>query len=56
MASVVTDAKMVSIDDLEISALEPSCAFATSKETKEVSLSLDDPSKTVKIGDHLNPK
>ena len=44
MASVVIDAKTVSTDDLEIPSLEPPRAFAKSKETKEVSLSLDDPS------------
>ena len=56
MASVVTDAKIVLADDLEIPSLEPPRAFAKSKETKEVSLGLDDPSKTVKIGAHLDPK
>ena len=56
MASVVTDAKMVPTDDLEILALEPPRASTKSKETKEVSLSLDDPSKTIKIGAHLDPK
>ena len=56
MASVVIDAKMVPIDDLEILALEPPRASAKSKETKEVGLGLDDPSKTVKIGAHLDPK
>ena len=49
MASVVIDAKMVPV-------LEPPRAFAKSKETKEVDLGLDDPSKTVKIGAHLDPK
>ena len=56
MASVVTDAKMVRTNDLEIPSLEPPRASAKSKETKEVGLSLDDPSKTVKIGAHLYPK
>ena len=56
MASVVIDAKMVPIDDLEILALEPPCASAKSKETKEVGLGLDDPSKTIKIGAHVDPK
>ena len=56
MASVVTDAKMVPADDLEIPLLEPPRATAKSKETKEVGLGLDDPSKTVKIGAHLDPK
>ena len=50
MASVVTDAKTVPTDDLEIPSLEPPHASAKSKETKEVSLDLDIPSKTVKIG------
>ena len=56
MASVVTDTKMVPADDLEIPLLEPPHASAKSKEVKEVSLRLDDPSKTVKIGAHLDPK
>ena len=56
MASVVTDTKMVPADDLEIPTLLPPCASAKSKETKEVSLSLDDPSKTIKIVAHLDPK
>ena len=56
MASVVIDAKTVPADDLEIPALEPLRASAKSKEIKEVSLGLDDPSKTIKIGAHLDPK
>ena len=53
MASVVTNAKMVPADDPEIPSLEPPRASTKSKETKEVGLSLDDPTKTVKIGAHL---
>ena len=56
MASVVTDAKTVHTDDLEIPTLEPPHASAKSKETKEVGLGLDDPSKTMNIGAHLDPK
>ena len=56
MANVVTDAKTVPTDDLEIPSLEPPCASTKSKENKGVSLGFDDPSKTVKIGAHLNPK
>ena len=56
MASVVTDTKTVSADDMEIPELEPPRASTKSKETKEVGLSLDDPSKTMKIGVHLDPK
>ena len=56
MASVVTDAKTVPTDDLEIPLLEPPRATAKSKETKEVGLGLNDPSKTMKIGAHLEPK
>ena len=56
MASVVTEAKTVPADDMEIPELEPPRAFAKSKETKEVSLGLDDPSKTIKIRAHLDPK
>ena len=53
---MVNDAKTVPADDLEIPVLEPPRASAKSKETKEVSLGLDDPTKTVKIGVHLDPK
>ena len=56
MASVVIDAKIVPTDDLEIPSLEPPHASSKSKETKEVSLDLDDPFKTLKIGAHLDPK
>ena len=56
MASVVTDAKTVPTDDLEIPSLELPRASAKFKETKEVGLGLDDPSKTMKIGAHLDPK
>jgi len=55
MASVVTDAKTVPADDL-VPTLEPPRASAKSKETKEVSLGLNDASKTMKIGAHLDPK
>ena len=54
MASVVAEAKMASADDMEIP--EPPRASAKSKEVKEIGLGLDDPSKTVKIGAHLDPK
>ena len=56
MASVVTDTKTVPADDLEIPSLEPPRASAKSNETKVVGLGLDDPSKTVKIEAHLDPK
>ncbi|XP_066324174.1 uncharacterized protein [Miscanthus floridulus] len=56
MASMVTDAKTVPADDLEIPVLEPPYASAMSKETKEVGLGLDDPTKITKIGAHLDPK
>ncbi|XP_066354627.1 uncharacterized protein [Miscanthus floridulus] len=56
MASMVTEAKTVPAKDLEIPKLEPPRTFAKSKEVKEVSLGLDDPFKTVKIGAHLDPK
>ena len=56
MASVVTDAKTVPTDDLEIPSLEPPRASAKSKETNEVDLGLDDPTKIAKIGAHLIPK
>ena len=56
MANMVIEAKTVLDDDMEILELEPPRASAKSKEIKEVSLGLDDPSKTVKIGAHLDPK
>ena len=56
MASMVTEAKTMSADDMEIPELVPPRAFAKSKEVKEVGLGLDDPSKTMKIGAHLDPK
>ena len=54
MASVVIEAKTVSTDDMEIPELEPPRASTKSKEVKEVGL--DDPSKTLKIGAHLDPE
>ena len=56
MASVVTEAKTVSDGDMEIPELELPRASAKSKEVKEVGLGLDDPSKTMKIRAHLDPK
>ncbi|XP_066320110.1 uncharacterized protein [Miscanthus floridulus] len=56
IASMVIDTKTVHVDDLEIPALEPPRASAKSKEMKKVSLGLGDPTKTVKIGAHLDPK
>ena len=56
MANVVTDVKTVPTDDLEITALEPPRASTKSKETKEVGLGLNDPTKIVKIRAHLDIK
>ena len=56
MASMVTEAKIVPADDMDILELEPPHASTKSKEIKEVGLGLDDPSKTVKIRHHLDPK
>ena len=56
MASVVAEAKMALADHMEILELEPPRASSKSKEVKEVSLGLDDPSKTMKIRAHLDPK
>ena len=56
MASMVNDAKTVPTDDLEILVLEPPRASTKSKEIKEVGLGLNDASKTMKIGAHLDPK
>ena len=55
MASMVAEAKTLPAD-MEIPELEPPRASAKSKEVKEVGLGLDAPSKTVKIGAHLDPK
>ena len=56
MASMVTEAKTVPAKDMEIPEMEPPRASTKSKELKEVGLGLDDPSNTVKIGAHLDPK
>ncbi|XP_066341589.1 uncharacterized protein [Miscanthus floridulus] len=56
MASVVIEAKKMSADDMEILELEPPHASAKSKEVKVVGLDLDNPSKTMKNGAHLDPK
>ena len=56
MASVVTEAKTALANDMEILELAPPRASAKSKEIKKVGLGLDDPSKTVKIRAHLDPK
>ena len=56
MASVVVEANTAPADDMEIPKLELPRASAKSKEIKEVGLSLNDVSKTVKIGAHLDPK
>ena len=56
MASVVTEAKTVLADDMEIPELELPRTSAKSNEIKEVGLGLNDASKTVKIGAHLDPK
>ena len=53
---MVAEAKMAPTDDMEIPELELPRASANSKEVKEVSLDLDDPFKTMKIGAHLDPK
>ena len=56
MASVVTEAKTFPTNVMEILELEPPRASAKSKEIKEVGLGLVDPSKTMKIGAHLDHK
>jgi hypothetical protein len=56
MTNLVTEAKTARPEDLEIPTFEAPRATAKSKEVKEVSLGLEDPSKTVKIGAHLDPK
>ena len=55
MASMVAEAKTLPAD-MEILELEPPRTSAKSKEVKEVGLGLDNPSKIVKIGAHLDPK
>ena len=56
MASVVTEAKTVPAKDMEIPELEPPRTSTKSKEVKDIDLDLDDPSKAMKIGAHLDPK
>ena len=56
MASVVAEARTVPADDMEIPELELPHASTKSKEIKEVGLGLDDTSKTMNIGAHLDPK
>ena len=56
MDSVVAKAKTTPTNDMEILELELPRASAKSKEVKEVGLGLDDPSKTIKIWAHLDPK
>ena len=56
MASVVAEAKTIPADNMEIPELELPRASTKSKEIKEVGLSLNDASKTMKIGAHLDPK
>ena len=56
MASVVAEAKIALADDMEVLELVLPHTSAKSKEIKEVGLGLDDTSKTVKIGAHLDPK
>ena len=56
MANVVIKAKTLPTNDMEIPKLEPPHASVKAKEIKEVGLGLDDPSKNVKVGAHLDPK
>ena len=56
MVGLVADSKMMPPKDQEILTIKAPCAFAKSKEIKEVGVGLDDPSKTVKIGANLDPK
>ena len=56
MASVVVEARTVPADDMEILERELPHASAKPKEIKEVGLSLNDASNTMKIGAHLDPK
>ena len=46
----------MSSEEQEIPMMATPCEATEAKETKEVSLGLADPSKTVKIGAHLDPK
>ena len=55
MANMVTEAKTLPADDMEIPELEPPRASTKSKEVKEVGLGLDDPTKLAKIRAHLDP-
>jgi hypothetical protein len=56
MDTCLTESKKVPPELQEILMMEAHREDAKAKETKDVSLGLVDPSKTVKIGAHLNPK
>jgi hypothetical protein len=56
MDTCLTESKKVPLEEQEILTMEAPREATKAKETKEVSLGLADPSKTVKTGAHLDPK
>jgi hypothetical protein len=56
METCLTESKKVPEEDQEISMMEMPRKATKATETKEVSLSLIDLAKTVKIGAHLDSK
>jgi len=56
MDTYLIESKKVPLEEHEISMMVAPREATKAKETKEVSLGLADPSKTVKIGAHLDPK
>jgi len=56
MDAYLAKSKKVPEDEQEIPTMEAPQEATKAKETKEVSLGLADPAKTVNIGVHLNPK
>ena len=56
MDAYLAESKKVSPEEQEIPTMAAPCEATEAKETKEVSLGLTDPSKTMKIGPHLDLK
>ena len=55
MEALITDSKKIPAAEQEILIKATLCSYK-SRDTKEVSLGLEDPSKTVRIGANLDPK
>ena len=56
MDTCLAESKKVPLEEQEILTMAAPCEATKAKLTKEVSLGLVDPSKTVKIGAHMDPK